>query len=186
MKNFRRVMEQVDVERILEELELAPEAWHAQTGNEIPAQRETESIPIRGLRKTGLGDRRRRPVHESRYTRLSRSFLSVVAFIEAFADERNARLGRAKLVRLPAGSKLLPRRDPGDYPAPRDRYHLVLKGPGSWMRCGDEEVTMREGELWWFDHQQEHEARNDSEADRIHLIFDLEPLPEEPREVHWA
>jgi aspartyl/asparaginyl beta-hydroxylase (cupin superfamily) len=35
---------------------------------------------------------------------------------------------------------------------------------------------MREGELWWFDNKQEHEARNDSEYDRIHLIFDLEPL----------
>ena len=43
------------------------------------------------------------------------------------------------------------------------------------MRCGDEEVTMREGELWWFDNKEEHEARNESDHDRIHLIFDLEP-----------
>jgi aspartyl/asparaginyl beta-hydroxylase (cupin superfamily) len=43
------------------------------------------------------------------------------------------------------------------------------------MRCGDEEIAMHEGELWWFDNKEEHEARNDSDHDRIHLIFDLEP-----------
>ena len=46
---------------------------------------------------------------------------------------------------------------------------------GSWLRAGDEDVRMREGELWWFDNQQVHEARNDGDQDRIHLIFDLLP-----------
>ncbi|MEL6920992.1 MAG: aspartyl/asparaginyl beta-hydroxylase domain-containing protein [Pseudomonadota bacterium] len=43
------------------------------------------------------------------------------------------------------------------------------------MRAGDEEVRMKTGELWWFDNKAEHEAMNDSETDRIHLIFDLLP-----------
>lgn len=34
---------------------------------------------------------------------------------------------------------------------------------------------MRSGELWWFDNDQLHEARNDADDDRIHLIFDLLP-----------
>lgn len=69
-------------------------------------------------------------------------------------------LGRAKIVRLPPDGRVLPHRDRGDYYAKRDRYHLVLDSPGSWMRCGDEEVTMREGELWWFDNKEKHEVRN--------------------------
>ena len=34
---------------------------------------------------------------------------------------------------------------------------------------------MREGELWWFDNRAVHEAFNDGDEDRIHLIFDLLP-----------
>ena len=34
---------------------------------------------------------------------------------------------------------------------------------------------MRKGELWWFNNRQIHEARNDGDGDRIHLIFDLLP-----------
>ena len=34
---------------------------------------------------------------------------------------------------------------------------------------------MGEGELWWFDNKQEHEAINDGDEDRIHMIFDLLP-----------
>ena len=58
----------------------------------------------------------------------------------------------------------------------RDRYHLVLRSAaGSWLKAGDEEVRMREGELWWFDNKQMHEAMNDGDQDRIHMIFDLLP-----------
>jgi quercetin dioxygenase-like cupin family protein len=58
---------------------------------------------------------------------------------------------------------------------------MILKSSaGSWMKAGDEEVRMREGELWWFDNDQVHEAHNDGDEDRIHIIFDL--LPAEMRE----
>jgi hypothetical protein len=176
LKNFRRVREAVEIEPILEELARQPEAWVEQTGRQgIAVQQEAEAIPIRGLRKSKIGDRKRRDVHESRYTTLSEGFPSVITFIERFADEVGAKLGRAKIVRLPPGKRVLPHLDRGEYYARRDRYHLVLQSAGSWMRCGDEEVTMRGGELWFFNNKAEHEARNDSDHDRIHLIFDLEP-----------
>ena len=112
--------------------------------------------------------------------RCRRSFPSVVAFIERFADDEGAKLGRAKIVRLPPGSRVLPHRDRGEYYARRDRYHLILRSAGSWMRCGDEEVTMREGELWWFDNKEEHEARN--ESDRRSHPPDLRPRAASRRE----
>ncbi|MEM6676816.1 MAG: aspartyl/asparaginyl beta-hydroxylase domain-containing protein, partial [Pseudomonadota bacterium] len=59
----------------------------------------------------------------------------------------------------------------------RGLYHFVLRSSaGSWMRAGDEEVRMQEGQLWWFDNNQMHEAHNDGDQDRIHLIFDMLPL----------
>jgi quercetin dioxygenase-like cupin family protein len=170
------VREHVEIKTILEELARQPEAWKAQQGRQkIAAQQEAEAIPIRGLRRSKIGDRKRRDVHESRYTGLSRSFPSVVSFIEGFAADEGLRVGRARIVKLAPGRRVPPHRDRGEYYARRDRYHLVLRSAGSSMRCGDEEVTMREGELWWFDNKEEHEARNESDRDRIHLIFDLEP-----------
>ena len=32
---------------------------------------------------------------------------------------------------------------------------------------------MQEGELWWFDPTVSHEACNDADEDRIHIIFDV-------------
>ena len=58
----------------------------------------------------------------------------------------------------------------------RDRYHLVLKSPsGSFIKSGDETISMVEGELWWLDNKKIHESYNDGDFDRIHLIFDLLP-----------
>ena len=43
------------------------------------------------------------------------------------------------------------------------------------MRCEDEQVIMRENELWWFDNNRTHDSRNDSDEWRVHLIFDMLP-----------
>ena len=177
LKNFRKLKDHVDVLPIATELAAQPEAWSAQTGRQrVRVQREALAIPIRGLRKSKLaGGRNRRDVHESRYTTLSRSFPAVTSFIEAIARELDATLARAKIVNLPPGARVHAHVDRGEYYARRDRYHLVVESAGCPMRAGDETVVMRTGELWWFDNKTDHEAWNDSDSPRIHLIFDLEP-----------
>jgi len=55
-----------------------------------------------------------------------------------------------------------------------DRYHIVLKSsPGTIFRCGDEQVYMAMGEVWWFNNLIEHEVLNNSIDDRIHLVVDI-------------
>jgi len=177
MKYFRLEHTKVDVAPILAELEQFPEAWSAQRGRQkIAVQREALAIPIRGLRKSKIQGRKRRDVHESRYTTISKRFPAVIHFIVNTAEQRKAKIARAKIVNLPPGKHVYPHIDRGNYYAARDRYHLVLDSAGSWMRAGNEEVRMKTGELWWFDNKAEHEALNDSDQNRIHLIFDLEPL----------
>jgi hypothetical protein len=176
MKNFTLIRKGVDVTSLLAEIDQRPEVWFEQTGRrEIRVQAAALAIPIRGLRKSKIRGRKRRDVHESRYTTISRSFQNVRRFIEEFAMEIDAKLGRAKIVNLPPGKRVLAHRDRGEYYACRDRYHLVLDSEGAWMRAGDEEVSMCSGELWWFDNKAVHDAWNPSEHRRIHLIFDLEP-----------
>jgi hypothetical protein len=178
MKYFKCLKREVDVQPLLDEIIARDDAWDAATGRQekIKVQREALAIPLRGLRKSAIGERDRRDVHESRWTTGSRDFPQVRAFLQAFAAERGGLLGRAKLVCLPPAHRVYPHVDRGEYYRYRDRYHLVLRSVnGSMLRAGDETVRMRPGELWWFDNKQEHEAVNEGSEDRIHLIFDLLP-----------
>ncbi len=178
MRYFDRIAADVDMQPILEELAQNADAWDAQVGRQERAapQRETASIPIRGGRKSMVRGRRNRDVLETRWTTISRRLPRIRAFIEATARRLDADLARARVVRLAPQSRVYAHFDRGDYYQHHDRYHLVLQSPaGSPMRAGDEAVRMREGELWWFDNKALHDAINESDEPRVHLIFDLRP-----------
>lgn len=178
MENFRRLKANLDPKPFLDEISSVDGAWDDATGRQdkIEVQREALAIPIRGLRKSAINGRKRRDVHESRWTSGSMKYPRVRAFLEAFAEEQGCLLGRAKIVSLPAGKRVYPHIDRGEYYRVRGRYHFVLRSTaGSWLKAEDEEVRMREGELWWFDNNKMHEAHNDGDQDRIHMIFDMLP-----------
>ena len=182
LKYFKRIRSNVPTEPFLTEIASVDDAWANATGRQdkIEVQREALAIPLRGLRKSMIFGRQRRDVHESRWTTGSVSFPVARAFLEDVSSELDADLSRAKIVCLPAGRRVYPHIDRGEYYRFRGRYHFVLKSSaGSWLKTGDEEVRMKEGELWWFDNDQMHEAFNDGDEDRIHIIFDL--LPAEMR-----
>lgn len=182
MQYFKKIRSNVPVEPFLTEISGVSNAWANATGRQdkIAVQREALAIPLRGLRKSMMFGRARRDVHESRWTTGSVGFPVARAFLEDVAAELDADLSRAKIVCLPAGKKVYPHIDRGEYYRLRGRYHFVLKSStGSWLKAADEEIRMAEGELWWFDNNQMHEAFNDGDEDRIHIIFDM--LPAEMR-----
>jgi len=90
-------------------------------------------------------------------------------------------LGRVLVSKIRPGKRVLPHADDeGEYVHLGDiaRYHIVLQGlPGALFRTGDEVVSMRTGEVWWFDAHAVHEIVNNSQDDRIHLIADVRLLP---------
>jgi len=184
MKNFKCLQRSIDPAPFLSEIAALKGAWSAATGRQekIKVQREALSIPLRGVRKSAVGNKKRRDVHESRWTTGSSRFPLARDFLRRFSEQQEATLGRAKIVCLPAGKRVYPHIDRGEYYRIRNRYHLVLRSSlGSWLRAGEEEVRMNEGELWWFDNNEIHEAKNDGDEDRIHLIFDM--LPAEALEI---
>lgn len=184
MKFFRLLQSCIDPQPLLAEIAAVEGAFEQNRGRQekIAVQREALSIPLRGVRLSAIGNRKRRDVHESRWTTGSRQFPLARAFLKDIAARQTSLLSRAKFVSLPPGHRVFPHVDRGEYYRLRNRYHLVLQSTGSWMRAGDEEVWMRTGELWWFDNDAEHEACNDGDTDRIHLIFDLLPV-ERAREI---
>lgn len=84
------------------------------------------------------------------------------------------RLGRCMINRIKPGGKIFPHADSHWHASYWDRYHVVLQSePGNVFRCGDEQIWMRQSEIWWFQNAIEHEVTNNSAEDRIHLIVDL-------------
>ncbi len=179
MKNFVLIKSGIDVQPFLDEINRHPNPWELHTGRQdkIKVQREARAIPLRGIVKSKIMGRKRYDVHESRFTTISKQFPVCIEFIKQFAQEIGGELSRAKLVNLPPGNRVYLHIDRGEYYKIRNRYHLVLStGPeGSYLKAGDESVRMKTGELWWFDNKAPHESYNDSDQDRIHLIFDLLP-----------
>ena len=177
MKYFRLVRDHIDPAPLLAEIATNESAFEAHRGRQekVRVQREALAIPLRGLRASAIGERQRRDVHESRWTSGSKKYPLARGFLKTIAGELGGALSRAKIVCLPPGHRVYPHIDRGEYYRLRNRYHFVLTSSGSWMRAGDEEVRMRTGEVWWFDNDQLHEACNDGNDNRIHLIFDLLP-----------
>jgi aspartyl/asparaginyl beta-hydroxylase (cupin superfamily) len=98
-----------------------------------------------------------------------------MAWIEEFSRVMGRSVARALIAKLKPQAQVFRHVDGGSYYIYRDRFHLVLtSATGSPMMCGEESVTMQEGELWWFDNKKPHESFNHSYEDRIHLIFDLD------------
>jgi aspartyl/asparaginyl beta-hydroxylase (cupin superfamily) len=183
MRNFRRIRQGIEIEPLLREIAAVDAAWALATGRQekIRVQREALAIPLRGLRKSAIRGRARRDVMESRWTNGSLAFPLARRFIEETAAQLGALPGRAKIVSLPPGKRVYPHIDRGDYYRVHARLHLVLRSTqGSRLRAGDEICRLAEGELWWFDNQQEHEAWNEGQENRIHLIFDVLP------QLTWA
>lgn len=84
------------------------------------------------------------------------------------------RLGRVIVNKLKPGGRIYPHADTPVHAEYWDRFHIVLQSsPGSNFRCGDEQVHMETGDVWWFNNRLEHEVVNNSADDRIHMVIDV-------------
>lgn len=176
MNYFKLIRSGIDVAPLIEEIGSQQQAWLVETGRQdkIRVQRDTNTIFLRSA--VPRADLNVNENQETRLTPVAKLFPRALAFMTQFAEEMNCCLSRATIVRLKPKSQVFRHIDQGSYYFLRDRFHLVLRSPaGSVLMSGGETVRMREGELWWFDNKQYHESFNESEAWRIHYIFDLLP-----------
>ena len=166
MRHFTKIAERVDVAPLLREIDAVPERWLADTRRQrkVRCQRETLNIFLRAVRKPlPPGAKNGNDVHESRTTRMAAHFPETLAYCGRVARDLEGTLGRATVVMLRPGGRVLPHIDAGAYYAVRDHLHLVLRSSeGSPLAAGDETVTMRPGEPWGFDSKVRHSARNPS------------------------
>jgi len=176
MNYFRLIQQGINVAPLLAEIRNQDAAWLANTSRQdkIEVQRDTNTIFLRNAA-------RRPDLHvnenqESVVTPIANDFPIAMGFLTKVAELLKGSLSRATIVRLKPQSQVGMHIDTGSYYLIRNRFHFVLQSPsGSHLQAGNEQVLMREGELWWFDNKQHHSAFNASDEWRIHYIFDLLP-----------
>jgi len=180
MEHFKLIADGIDTKPYLEEIEANFELWNVDTSRQeaVPKQRETQTITLRAHADQASMDSRVRRVKPIGYRGEPSAMASSLPRVNAFVDElvrgMNGTMGRVVMTKLRPHGTIYRHTDDGLYWLLRDRYHLVLKSVlGSHFKSGGEEVRMKTGELWWFDPTVPHEAFNESDEDRIHVIIDV-------------
>ena len=174
LQNFRRIRGGIDTAPALKELEERPELWDLFTLRqeyEGTAHRDTKTIILNAPRSGSLeGITDNLDYVDLELLHDLPCIYDLLCRASAMVQSRD--IGRLMIVKLRQGGHVTPHRDEGGYARYFARFHLVLSSsPDCWFRAGDERVNMAPGELWWFNHQVEHEVRNGG-PDRIHIIMD--------------
>ncbi len=117
------------------------------------------------------------------YTNLLRSYPTsnyellplTISWVKDFAYRHNSSLCWVIFSVIKPASQVYLHNDQGIYFAATNRFHLVFKSTGSKMISGGQIQVYKKGEVWLLNNKVPHEAFNDSDEERVHLIFDLLP-----------
>lgn len=172
LANFRLLARGLEVGPALAEIASRPELWNLITVRQLyegSAHADTESIILRGpTTLEGIFDNLE--ARDFPYFKELPATHELLRSVSALLKSREH--GRVMLARLKAGGRILKHIDEGAYARYYARFHVALTtSPACTFHCGDEQVHMSVGELWWFNHQLPHHVENPG-PERVHLIFD--------------
>lgn len=189
MRNFQRLAEGVDVIPAVLALQTNADLWNQYTLRTMTPGSPHRQVDDLWLRMNDLTKCRqadtdpvfvdhRESINYPAMSRLPQIRLLVMALSTMVQGER---LGRVLISRMKPGASIGEHKDIGedltkyyDNEPYYSRFHIVLQGlPGSLFNCGDEQVNMRTGEIWWFKNYIEHSVVNNSADDRIHIVCDI-------------
>jgi hypothetical protein len=189
MRNFQKIAEGVNIIPALIELQTNGDLWNQNTLRTMTPEsphREVDDIWVRmnDLSKCRQADTdpvfvdHRESINYPAASRLPAIRQMVMNLMMLVQGER---LGRVLISRMQPGAQIGEHKDIGpdltkwyDSEPYYSRFHIVLQGhAGSLFHCGDEQVCMRSGEVWWFRNDVEHSVINNSAEDRIHIVTDI-------------
>lgn len=189
MKNFQLIHQGLSTVGLLLSLKTKPHLWDQntlRTATEGTPHKEVNDIWLRmnDLSKCIQSDPEnkfvdhRESINYPAMAELPQARNMIMSLMTTVGGER---LGRCFISKMKPGTSIGRHSDIGDdlsvhYDNEQyyHRYHIVLQGgAGSMFMCGEEQVNMRTGEVWWFDGSEEHEVVNNSTDDRIHIVCDI-------------
>jgi quercetin dioxygenase-like cupin family protein len=93
--------------------------------------------------------------------------------ISAIEDMTGEPAARCMIVNFKPGGKIDPHIDQGHYAESTHRYHLPIEtNDKATLTVGSETISMKPGEVWWFNKHELHSGSNDGQSNRYHLIVD--------------
>jgi quercetin dioxygenase-like cupin family protein len=179
MKNFLRLACNINMTPLMVQIQRQPDLWKADTYLRDYPQGPFEDVQTIFLRFPPASvtelERSQKDQHECVWMdgllHLPAARSLIFSLMQTVEGER---LGRVMMNKIRPGGRIFPHADTPAHADYWDRFHYVVKGlPGVKFRCGEEEVNMTTGEVWWFQNAIEHEVVNNSADDRIHLIIDI-------------
>ena len=176
VKNFQLIKSGLDLDAIRREL-AASDLWvdMDKLPNRPRTHANTDRIQLRANRR--IPGKSYHDIHETIDLPAWNVLTEIRQFVLDFLRELGGELGHVRVTDLSAGAEIPAHIDVGEYCAIRDRYHLVINSEcGTLFTAGQETVTMRENELWWFDNKKMHRVKNLNASSRTHLIFDILPV----------
>jgi hypothetical protein len=187
MSNFHRIATGVNVTPLTLAIARRPELWKEDTFLRDYPQGpfgEIESIMLRFPEKRVMEQEAEQEAykrgehkfdqHENidypAYAVLTEARPIVMSVFAAVAGER---LGRVMINKIKPGGVIYPHADTPEHCNYYSRFHVVLQSAyGVDFRCGDEWRNWEPGAVFWFNNKLEHEVKNLSGEDRIHMIID--------------
>ena len=185
MRNFMQLAAGTDVAPLNFAIKRQPELWKEDTYLRDYPQGpfgEIESIMLRfpvksvfeteeALQAAAVHYDQHENIDYPAYKLLPEARQLIMPLMARVAGER---LGRCMINKIQPGGRIFPHADTPVHADYYTRFHIVLQSsPGVAFRCGDEQVYMATGEVWWFNNKLEHEVINNSATDRIHLVVDI-------------
>lgn len=176
MRNFLRIAEGIETMPVLASLAARPDLWNANPlRTEYPDTPHCEADDI-WLRFNEMpddpadviNDIQTHPYpawHELPVKDMVLNLMRAVG---------GTQLGRVLITRLAPGAQIYPHKDEGAPATFFTRYQIMLQcNPGVQFNCGDESVSMKSGDVWWFENGETHSVINNSNDDRLVIIADI-------------
>lgn len=178
MRNFRKVLEEVDVEPLLAQVREHPELWDID--DEWTRDKPTSAIynVSNIVLRFNRGEMWDRPAFDL----LDAARPVVNDLIEVAGGQM---LGRVIISRLKPGQHIVPHWDRlrSGLPPMWEQFQIPLSvHPNCIFGCkddqGDERLWMEPGDAYWFDNQAIHWVYNDAPVERISMLVGIQPAPE--------
>jgi len=175
VRNFRKVLSDVDVGPVMEQVRRHPEWWNYDLSwtakkPKFAAIYAFDYIILR-FTQGGPGNWDRPAL---------KVFTTVMPIVnEVVRAVGGVDQGKVIITRLRAGNEVPKHIDhmPPGVPVYWNRYQVpLLADPDVISRCGDEDVFMEPGHAWWLNNQLPHSIGK-SATDRISILVDIRPPP---------
>jgi hypothetical protein len=174
MKNIRIIETNVNVSKILKQLDQYPEDWGSQKNikdtEQLDSNKYTVTVDVLQLIIGGI-------TKEGEYVGNTEICNKTPAYehhteVLKFVFDRFKKLRRCAFLSLPVGQIVGTHIDEGTYYLTKDRYHLSIQGKYEY-NVGDERIIVDPGTLFWFNNKLPHSAVNIGEEPRITFVFDI-------------